>query len=70
METKLLKLHQIQTKTSNEIQRPFRNFYFEVDVGRYFSVVSRPLWHSLLSNVQFSIRGVPMEAKLVKLNPN
>ena len=56
METKLLKLHQIQTKTSNEIQRPFRNFYFEVAVGRYFSVVSRPLWHSLLSNVQFSIR--------------
>ena len=57
-------------KTLNYIERPFRNFHFEVAVWRHFSIVSRAIWHCLLYNVQFSIRGVPMEAKLVKLNPN
>ena len=35
---------------------------------RHFSVVSWPIWHSLLYNVQYSIRGVPIETKLPKLN--
>ena len=33
-----------------------------------FSVVARPVWHSLHYNVQFSIRWVPMEAKFLKLH--
>ena len=57
-------------KTFNYIQRPWRNFHFEVAVWRYFFFVAQLSWHSLLYNVRFSIRGVPMEAKLVKLNPN
>ena len=32
----------------------------------HFSVVARPIWNSLLYNVKFSIRWVPMEAKLFK----
>ena len=35
---------------------------------RHSSVVARPIWYSLLYNVWFSIRGVPMEAKLLKLH--
>ena len=35
---------------------------------RHFSVVARPIWYSLHYNVQFSIRWVAIEAKLLKLN--
>ena len=55
-------------KTFNYIQRPLRNFHFEVAVWRYFSVAVQLIWHSLLYNVQSSIRGVPMETKLLKLH--
>ena len=34
----------------------------------HFSVVARPMWHSLFYNGHFSLRWVPMEAKLLKLH--
>ena len=54
---------------SKDLQKiRIRKSYFEVAVWRHFSVNARPIWHSLHCNVQFSIRWVPMQAKLLKLN--
>ena len=56
----VIKITSIYTSTA------FRSTYFEVAVWRHFAIVDQPIRHSLFYNGHFSLRWLPLAAKLLK----
>ena len=63
---KLLKSHQIETKTSISNPRPIVKTQFEFAVWHHFPMAARPILHSFFYNGQFTIIWVPLTTKLLK----